>query len=349
MRAGLPTSLLLHVAVIGFGLVSLSAPRGHEVADVEALPVDIIPMESITQVQRGEREAPMAERPAPTPTTRPEIVPDATEVGEAKVDSKPTPQPEEAPRPVETAAAPPEPKPAPKAEPTPQPEPEPAPRAEPEPVPATEATPEPQPQQEVAPDPVEQSDVAEAPDPNAVPLPSTAPTPQARPQPPRAQTAKAPERRDAERPAPERTPPKQAEDEKFDFDQVAALLNKQKPTGGGAQRSTEQASLGGRETTGQTLSQGEMDALRNQLSGCWNIPAGAENVEGLRASVEFAVNSSGRVDGAPRVISSSGHRQFDDSAVRAVQICDTRGLNLPQGKEEVWSRIIVNFDPSDMF
>ena len=45
MKAGLTTSVVLHAALLGFGLISLSAPRAIEVADVEALPVDIVPIE----------------------------------------------------------------------------------------------------------------------------------------------------------------------------------------------------------------------------------------------------------------------------------------------------------------
>ena len=45
MKAGLTTSVVMHAALLGFGLFSLSAPSAFEVADVEALPVDIVPVE----------------------------------------------------------------------------------------------------------------------------------------------------------------------------------------------------------------------------------------------------------------------------------------------------------------
>ena len=60
-------------------------------------------------------------------------------------------------------------------------------------------------------------------------------------------------------------------------DEIAAVLNKEKAKGGGAKRSTQEAALGGKKTTGAKLSQGEMDALRGQLSSCWNLPAGMED------------------------------------------------------------------------
>ena len=41
MKAGLTSSVVLHSALLVFGLVSLGAPKPHEVTDVEALPVDV--------------------------------------------------------------------------------------------------------------------------------------------------------------------------------------------------------------------------------------------------------------------------------------------------------------------
>ena len=36
MKTGLMTSVVLHAAVLGFGLISLSAPKPFEVLDVES-------------------------------------------------------------------------------------------------------------------------------------------------------------------------------------------------------------------------------------------------------------------------------------------------------------------------
>ena len=65
MKTGLTTSVVMHAALLGFGLFSLSAPKAFDVADVEALPVDIVPIESMTQIQQGDKKAPMSEKPAP--------------------------------------------------------------------------------------------------------------------------------------------------------------------------------------------------------------------------------------------------------------------------------------------
>lgn len=348
MRSGLVVSTALHAALLGYGLIALSAPPPLQVADVESFPVDIVPVEEVARVQQGDRKAPVAEKSAPIPTPRPDPVPDARNVGNNSVDNDSPPTPQAKPREVKANSAP---KPAPEPAPTPVPKPEPAPaRAEPKPVPATEQTVKEQPKQEVAPDPVKETAVAENPEAAPVKLPTVAPAPQARPQPPQAQTAKAPERKDADKPAekPAQTPKQDKADETLD--QVAALLSKEAPSGGGARRSTETAALGGRRTThGTKLSQSEEDALRQQLSTCWLIDAGIMNPEELQVSVRFSMGRDGRLDGAPQIAKSSGNAQFDRSALRAVQKCDSEGLRLPADKYETWAEVVVNFDPRDMF
>jgi outer membrane biosynthesis protein TonB len=350
MRVGLTVSTLLHGALLGFGLFALSAPQAMEVADVEAFPVDIVPVESITQIQQGEREAPAAEKAAPTPTVRPEPVPEARNAGDNEVDLESAPEAEASPREVKTAATPepqPVPKPAKPAEETRQ-----QPENEPAPVPATEVTPKAQPRQEVTPEAAEETAVAENPQAEAVKLPENAPSPQARPEPPQAQTAKAPERRDAEKPAEPVATRAPSEKSDFDLDEVAALLNQEKAKGGGAERSTEQAALGGeRTTTGVELTQSEMDALRGQIQRCWNVPAGALEAENLKVSVQFRLDRSGALEGTPQIVEGGNggtvERAAAESARRAVLQCAP--YSLPTEKYEAWADVLVHFDPSDMF
>jgi outer membrane biosynthesis protein TonB len=354
MKTGLTTSVIMHAALLGFGLFSLSAPKAFDVADVEALPVDIVPIESMTQIQQGDKKAPLSEKPAPLPTKKPDVVPDAQKVGENKVDTNTPPTPEPTPKEIKTAAIPKlSPEPAPK--PADKPEPEPVKQAEPKPtpVPATEVTPKPQPKQEVKPDPVAETIVAENAEAEATKLPENAPSPDARPQPPKAETAKTPERKEAdEQPAQKQASRPKSEEKEFDADEVAALLNKEKPSGGGAKRSTEQAALGGNKTNnGSKLSQSEMDALRGQVQRCWNIPAGAVDAENLRVSVKFKLDPSGALEGSPEIISGGGssgvERAAAEAARRAVSRCAP--YNLPADKYEAWADVIVNFDPSEMF
>jgi outer membrane biosynthesis protein TonB len=349
MKAGLATSVVLHATLIGFGLFTLSAPKAFEVLNVESLPVDIIPIESITQIQQGDKKATVNEKPAPLPTERPDIVPDAQKIGEAMVDTDNKPTPEVTPKQVEAAAVP---APSPKPEPKPKPEAEPVKQEQPSVVPATEVTPEPQPKQEVKPDPVSEAIAADTTDVEAIKLPAEAPTPESKPQPPKAETAKAPDRKNSEKPVKEAAAKPKSDEKQFDADEVAALLNKEKPSGGGAKRSTETASLGGDKTTGGSkLSQSEMDALRGQVQRCWNIPAGAADGGNLRVSVKFKLDRNGALDGSPQVIQGGGgggvERAAAEAARRAVARCAP--YNLPADKYDAWADVIVNFDPSEMF
>lgn len=387
MKAGLTTSVILHAAVLAFGLFSLSGPSALEVTDVESLPVDIVPLSEITQIQQGDKKATMRDKPAPTPTERPDIVADAQKVGENSVDTEKPVTPEATPKPVEEAAAPPpapepkeqvktedvpkpkeEPKPVPatevapmpqpkeevKPDPVKQPEPKPVPvkQPEPKPTPPKEKTAEQQPQPEVKPDAVAEAIAADQPA-DSVKLPDAAPAPDARPkpQPAQAETAKAPDRKNADKPVKEASSKPKSADSALD-DKIAALLNKQKASGGGAKRSTEQASLGGEKSTGGSkLSQNEMDALRQKLGGCWSIPAGVDDAATLKVSVRFQLDRSGQLEGRPQVVAggaaSGPGRTAAESAVRAVQKCAP--FNLPADKYDTWAEVVVNFDPSDMF
>lgn len=347
MKTGLSTSFILHGAIIAFGAFSLSAPPAFEVSDVESLPVDIVSVSEFAEIMRGDRKAPAAEKPAPVPTERTDPVEDAVNIGDNKVDLETAPTPEPRPKPVETASIP---KPAPEPDPQPDNQAEKTVKADPTPVPATEVTPEPTPKAEVKPDPVAETAVAEKPEAETLELPDVAPIPEARPDPPEAATAKAPERKDSEKSVVEAAAKAASEDTEFNADQIAALLNKEKASGGGAKRSRDEAALGGsKDTDAKKLSQGEMDALRIQLESCWSLPVGMEGSSEFRTSVQFKVDTSGKLDGRPVVSKSSGNRQFDESAVRAVQKCDRVGLALPEGKQSVWADIVVNFDPSEMF
>ncbi len=353
MKTGLTTSTILHAAVLGFGLFSLSAPKPFEVADVESLPVDIIPIEQLTQIQQGDKKAPVNDKPTPKPTEKPEIVPDAQKAGENKIDTDKKATPEVTPKEVEAAATP---KSAPKPEPKPVEQPKPDPVVEPEPktaaVPATEATPDAQPKQDVKPDPIKETIAAAQTDADAIQLPTEAPAPEARPKPPQAQTAKAPEKKETQKPVKEVAAKPKTDEKEFDADEVAALLNKEKASGGGAKRSTQTASLGGDRTTGGSkLSQSEMDALRGQVQRCWSIPAGAADGDSLRVSVKFKLDPSGALEGSPEIIAGGGatgvQRAAAEAARRAVSRCSP--YTLPADKYDAWADVIVNFDPSEMF
>ena len=106
MKTGLTTSVVLHAALLGFGLISLSAPsavrgcrrRGaagrHRAGGIDH------------PDPAGRQEGAVNEKPAPKPTKKPDIVPDAKKVGENKVDTDKQPTPDATPKQVEAAAMP---------------------------------------------------------------------------------------------------------------------------------------------------------------------------------------------------------------------------------------------------
>lgn len=351
MKLGIFISGLCHAMLLSWGLFWLSAPQSHEALEIESIPVDIIPVSSITQIQQGDRSAALQERAAPKPTSRPEPVEDAQNVGDNTVDLKPTPAEEPSERTVEAAA---EPEKADIAEPTPSVEPDapPRPAEKPEPVPATEVAALPEPQQQVVPDPVAEA-IAEAEDlkPEFEQLPDNVPTPTLKPAPPRAQTAKTPERRNNEDRSQSASAASTRESD-FNADVIAALLNREDPRGGGALRSEREAGLGGQTTTaGQELSQSEMDALRGQIQRCWQIVPGLSDGGEVRVQVSMRLDRSGAIDGQPDVRATGGSEQvrrvLAGGARRAVLRCAP--YSLPTEKYETWAEVVVNFDPSKMF
>ncbi|WP_027059217.1 TonB family protein [Mesorhizobium loti] len=382
MKTGLTTSVILHTAALAFGLFTLSAPAALPSADVESVAVEIVPTEAVAQTLQGDKKAVMHEKPAPLPTQRPDIVPVAQKVGENTVDTDKPITPEAKPKPVDTTSAPP---PAPTPIEKPKPEDVPKPQEKPKPIPATEVAPAPTPKEEVKPEPVKQTEpkptpakpaptpppqdktaaidptpevkpdaVAEAiakdPPTEETQLPSSAPAPEARPkpQPAQAESAKAPDRKDADKPVKDASSKPKSDDKQFNADEITALLDKQKPSGGGAKRSTQQASLGGDKDQGQKLSKSEQGALEDQLGHCWTLPVGLEGSEDFTVVIRFNLDASGKLEGRPTVEKSSGNPQFDASAVRAVQKCDVAGLQVPAGKQDIWSDVRVNFDPRAM-
>ncbi|MCP4317942.1 MAG: cell envelope integrity protein TolA [Hyphomicrobiales bacterium] len=351
MKLGIIISAVGHALLLSWGLFILSAPPSHETLEIEALPVDIIPVSSITQIQQGEKKAPATEIAAPKPTSRPEPVEDAVNTGDNTVDLKPTQTEKPSKKVVEAAA---EPEKADIAEPLPSPETEsvPQPSQKPEPVAATEVAALPVPQREVAPDPVAEAIArAEATKPKFEPLPEKVPTPTVRPTPPKAQTAKTPERKN-NRDRKQSTKLASAKDSDFNADEISALLNREDPAGGGAQRNQREASLGGQTTTtGLKLSQSEMDALRGQIQRCWQIVPGMADGADVRITVTMRLDRSGAIDGQPSVQATGGsdgaREELARGARRAVLRCAP--YNLPSEKYDTWADVVVNFDPSQMF
>ncbi|OLP53618.1 hypothetical protein BJF92_05550 [Rhizobium rhizosphaerae] len=387
MRGSLATSAALHVLVLAWALISLGSPAHFEVSDTEAMPVDIVPVEELTQIQQGEKTAPKAEKSAPAPTKRPDVVENAENMGDNSVDLKTPPRPSVKPVEKEASAAP-------KATETPVPTPEPTPQDKPDlvdekppatpatevaalPAPKAEVTPQPRPEPpkpeaktETPPPPQEQPEQAEekpAEKPDAEALPDKVPAPMAKPkvepkpEPPKpveqakttppAQTAKTPDRKADEG---KKESKKSASSKQSDFnaDEIASLLNKQESSGGGAKRSTQTAALGGKKATGgSTLSQSDKDAIKQQIQNNWSIIPGIADTAGILIKVTLHLDRDGNIIGQPEISASGGSdsaRRTHEGGVRRAIMKSLPLKGLPPDKYDDWSEMVLNFDPSEM-
>ncbi|GEO87302.1 hypothetical protein GCM10007920_25580 [Ciceribacter naphthalenivorans] len=349
-------------------LVSISAPESFDVADVEALPVDIVPIEELTQIQQGDKTAPVAEKSAPVPTKRPTSVADAQNIGENKIDLKSVPKPSEKPSNAESSAAPEK---VEKVQPTQDDvtndvkdiikeetvaeKPVEVAKAEP---PKPDVAPEPKPAPPAEKAPPEEATAEEIPLPDNVPLPAAKPKPpkpaEAKPaetKPSQSETAKAQDKKKDVK-TQETAKSKSAKESDFNADEVAALLNKNDPTAGGAKASPDKAAFGGKKTTGGSkLSQSEMDALRGQIQNNWSVIPGLADASDVRIRVKFQLDESGELIGEPEVTATGGTPQTQQVLMGGARRAVLRSApfkNLPRDKYDAWSEVIVNFDPSEL-
>ena len=374
MKASIVTSAALHCALLAWALISIGSPEQFKVEDFEAMPVDLVPVEEMTQMQQGDKTAKPSEKPAPKPTAKPTNVENAENMGENKVDLKTPPVPNAKPSNNESAAAP-------KAVEKPLPQNDPVPNevkeimkeetdVEPKQVasitpPKPEITPPTPPKPEETP-----QEQPEPPKPDAEALPDKVPTPVVKPQ------AKPPEQKSAEKPPEKKTEDQAKADEKprdkkkadkkqekaksasskqsdFNADDIAALLNKQDPSNGGAKSSTEVASLGAKKATGGSkLSMSEMDALRSAIAGNWSVIPGMEGASDVRIKVHMKLDPDGNIIGSPEVEAVGGTNEatrmaLASGAKRAV-MKSSPFTSLPKDKYDAWGEVIVNFDPSDL-
>ena len=369
MKGSLATSAVLHTLVLTWALVSLGSPESFDVANVEALPVDIVSIEELTQIQQGDKKAEMKEKAAPVPTKKQTPVENAENAGENDVDLKNLPTPEAKPREIETAASPEK---AEKVVQTPDSKPvEDVKKEEPASEPSTEVAAVAKTQQDVKPDPKPEAKPAEekpAEDPEAEALPDKVPLPEMKPkveakktetaekpaekkvETAKAETSKTPDRKKDQKKKQEKAT--SMNDSDFNADEISALLNKEKAAGGGAKRSQDEAALGGKKTTsGTKLSLSEMDALRGQIQNNWSIIPGLADAADVRIQVKMQLDQNGDIIGEPEVTATGGseaaRRALAGGARRAIM--KSRPFKgLPPEKYDAWSEVVVNFDPSQM-
>lgn len=316
MRVGFAVSFVGHGLVLawaGFNLAGMS-PSDYEAQT--ALPVEIVTLGDQTEITAGTATG---DATLPPQAPDPEPVAEDQRVDEIVPDAE-TPEQEPAPAPEPEQVRVIEPAPA---EPTEPEAAEPAP--EPAPAPDSAADPEPDPLPDVA----------------SIPLPRDKPTPPPQRQPEPQQNQPTP------------LNPQQDTADQFDADRIAALLDKSPEERGGqveAPQQGETASLGSARGLGNNLTISEIDALRQQISRCWNPPVGVREAEGLVVRINMELGPDGFVFGTPRVMNSSFDPNFQiaaESAIRAVSQCQPYTM-LPIEKYDVWKNMILNFDPREM-
>ncbi len=367
LKRSLVASAVLHSLLLGWALVKLGTPQEFDMANSEALPVDLVPISDMTQVQQGDKEAPKKDVAAPVPTKRPETVKDAENVGDNDIDLKSAPKPIEKPSNMEAAAAP-----KPTEKPTPEPEdkpnevkdvvkeetdvaeqqPEPKPQPEPEPAP-----PKPE-EQKPAETPPE-----ETPDEQALPedVPVPAPKPviekpkeekKAEEKPKETKTAEAKKDTSSDKKKAEKKQEKaksQASQESdFNADEIANLLNKTDSQGTGAKRLTGEKAFGAKKTTGgQTLSQSELDGIKGQIYKNWTYPAGLEGQDDVVIELKFSLDESGDIVGEIEASVTGGPANTQAALLAAAKRAIRRSVpfqGLPADKYDSWSVMAVQMN-----
>jgi outer membrane biosynthesis protein TonB len=206
----------------------------------------------------------------------------------------------------------------------------------------------------------------EPPKPQPKPEQAVAPTPPPppKPEPPQPMQAKPAEEAEALKaaavPKPKPKPP-EAKPQADEFNKLLKNLeNNKKPeapkvadTKPDAKTSTQPATSQASSLSNR-LSISAEDALRRQVSNCWNINPGARDAQNLIVEVIIDVNPDRTARAAEivdksRYASDSFFRAAADAAVRAVlRNPKCSPLELPADEYEKWKRIDFTFDPRDI-
>jgi colicin import membrane protein len=318
MRPGLTISVIAHAVVLSWGLVAFAA-RPSEAPPVEALPVEFVSANDLSQMTAGVKNAPKrVDQPKPL----------ADKVGDLKQVKQLAPKAADKPE-VTTDA---------KAAPPPEP------RQEPKKA-------EPKPEKAEKPDKAEKpkEPPKDAPKPDAIaealkkeeakkPLKPDKPKPQFKP--------------DAIAEALKRDEKKDRPQTKYDANQIAALLDKREPQRqiASAERLNDAPSLGTATGQASQLSQSEMDALRARLSQCWNPPPGIDVNSNLYVVLHVLFKPDGSLSGEPAVVETSQSAlgpALAESAKRALLGCQPFTMLKPAHYDS-WKDIEVKFDPHEL-
>jgi hypothetical protein len=366
-RGGIAASAALHVVVAA--LVVFGVPNLFRKPPPQDMPIAV---QLVTIAPETRATTPNPSRP------RPDARPEPPRAEPAPIpEPKPEP-PAPGPPPPSAAAMP--------APPPPQPpksaaKPEPQPAALP-PPPRAEAKPEPKPVPSAPPKPVEARAPAVPP-----PVPERKPTPKPEPRPvqharaeprPEARPKPEPQRASRAEPKPETRPEARKVDpaafgkllqdlethEKKNqldaFDSLLTNLTRQQtarseePTPVPPRRmaALSPPSAQPKAPLGTELTASEIDIVRQQLSRCWNIPAGARDARELVVTIRGTIAPDGRVLQADIVerarMSDPSFQAAAESARRAFFHPHCTPLRLPPEKYDSWKTFEIALSPKDI-
>lgn len=336
MRKPLVLSAGLHALVIA--LLFLGMPGFGQRDDAPALPdalvVDVLTVDDVTNVPPRAPESAPKPAPKPAPASRPEASPEAaSDPAPRPARLQPTPAPESLPAPAPlTAEAPPTGAPAPAPEMlAARPEAKPASPRQPEPVVEAETSP-PSP----APDPPPSRTVAEPAEPEPAQEADTAPDFQS--------VLRAVAGLQRPEPSPPMPEPDRADDEPRSFDALISEALNGEAVSHAPGRSFD---------PDRPMTISEIDEVRRQIERCWNVPAGAREARDLVVTVRVEMAPDGRPRMAEivedRRLGNDGYyRAAAESALRAVLNDRCHPFRLPPDKYERWKTMTLIFNPKDM-
>jgi hypothetical protein len=161
-------------------------------------------------------------------------------------------------------------------------------------------------------------------------------------------------------PAPKKPPVKtqeKKEEKKKDFNSLLKNLTPEAKKETKPQESLKDVLAAAEETQtaplGERMTMSEIDALKHQLAGCWNVLSGAKYAENIIVEVRVVVNPDRTVQQAtiinqPLYTQDGYYRAAADAAIRALHHPRCSPLALPAGKYNEWKTTVIKFDPREM-
>lgn len=168
---------------------------------------------------------------------------------------------------------------------------------------------------------------------------------------------KKPDQKKEDKKQPDKKPPEKKTDDK-NFNSLLKNLTKTEPEQKTditdiTKKLTEAQPSPETPNIGAELTISDIDALRQQLSSCWNVMAGAADADTIAVDIHVIVNQDRTVKEASvmdqsRYNSDDRFRAIADSALRAVRDPKCSPLILPPDKFTLWHDMVINFDPKEM-